>query len=52
MLLSVAYALLFTAIVTILLRLFVKLGLKNGVRSDDYTIVASLVSQGYIYSSF
>lgn len=44
MLLSVAYALLFTAIVTITLRLYVKLGLKNGVRSDDYTIVASLVS--------
>ena len=45
MLLSVGWALLFTAIVTVVLRLYVKLGLKNGVRSDDYTILASLVSQ-------
>ena len=45
MLLSVGYALLCTAISAVVLRLYVKLGLHNGIRSDDYTIVASLVSQ-------
>lgn len=45
MLLAVSYALLCTAISAVVLRLYVKLGLHNGVRSDDYTIVASLVSQ-------
>lgn len=45
MLLALGYALLFTAITSVALRLYVKLGLDNGVRSDDYTIVASLVSR-------
>ena len=45
MLLALGYVLLFTAISSVVLRLYVKLGLNNGVRSDDYTIVASLVSQ-------
>ena len=44
MLLAVSYTLLFTAIVAVILRLYVKLGPHNGIRSDDYTIVASLVS--------
>ena len=45
MLLAVSYVLLCTAITAVALRLYVKLGLQNGIRSDDYTIVASLVSQ-------
>lgn len=45
MLLSVGWVLLAIAIASVGLRLYVKLGLNNGVRSDDYTIVASLVSQ-------
>ena len=44
MLLAVSYVLLCTAITAVVLRLYVKLGLQNGIRSDDYTIVASLVS--------
>lgn len=44
MLLAVSYVLLCTAITAVALRLYVKLGLRNGVKSDDYTIVASLVS--------
>ena len=44
MLLAVSYALLCTAITSVVLRLYVKLGPHNGIRSDDYTIVASLVS--------
>ena len=45
MLLAVSWVLLCTAITAVVLRLYVKLGLQNGIRSDDYTIVASLVSQ-------
>ena len=45
MLLAVSYTLLCTAITAVLLRLYVKLGLQNGIKSDDYTITASLVSQ-------
>lgn len=43
MLLAVSYVLLCTAVTAVTLRLYVKLGLRNGVKSDDYTIVASLV---------
>ena len=52
MLLALGYALLFTAITSVALRLYVKLGLDNGVRSDDYTIVASLVSQNSTDQTF
>lgn len=45
MLLAVSYALLCAAITSVVLRLYVKLGPQKGIRSDDYTIVASLVSQ-------
>lgn len=44
MLLSVGWVLLAIAIASVGLRLYVKLGLNNGVRSDDYTIVASLIA--------
>ena len=44
MLLAVSYTLLCTAISAVMLRLYVKLGPRNGIKSDDYTIVASLVS--------
>lgn len=44
MLLAVSYALLCTAISAVVLRLYVKLGLHNGVRADDYTILASLIA--------
>lgn len=47
MLLAVSYVLLCTAITAVALRLYVKLGLRNGVRSDDYTVVASLVSPNF-----
>lgn len=42
--LVVSYALLSIAIVVICLRLYLRLGLRHGICSDDYTIVASLVS--------
>ena len=45
MLLAVGWVLLCIAICAVMLRLYIKMGLHNGVRSDDYTIVASLVSQ-------
>ena len=48
MLLAVSYVLLCTAITAVVLRLYVKLGLHNGIRSDDYTILASLVSEKWI----
>lgn len=44
MLLAVSYSLLAIAIITVLLRLQCRVGLRNGISSDDYTIVASLVS--------
>lgn len=47
MLLAVSYVLLCTAITAVALRLYVKLGLRNGVKSDDYTIVASLVGPNF-----
>ena len=52
MLLAVSYVLLCTAITAVALRLYVKLGLRNGIRSDDYTIVASLVSPDSTKSAF
>lgn len=45
MILGVSYSLLAIAIVTVILRLHVRLGLRHGIKSDDYTILASLVSQ-------
>lgn len=45
MLLALSYTLLCTAISAVVLRLYVKLRLHNDLGSDDYTIVASLVSQ-------
>lgn len=44
MILIVSYVLLSLAIVTIGLRLYLRLGLRHGISSDDYVIVASLVS--------
>lgn len=52
MLLAVSYVLLCTAITSVVLRLYVKLGLQNGVRSDDYTIVASLVGLNFTATAF
>lgn len=43
MLLAVSYSLLTIAIITVILRLYLRLGLRNGINSDDYTILASLV---------
>lgn len=52
MLLALSWVLLCTAISSVALRLYVKLGLQNGVRSDDYTIIASLVSQNFTTAAF
>ena len=45
MLLAVSYSLLAVAFIVVTLRIFLRLGLRNGISSDDYTIVASLVSR-------
>ena len=44
MILAVSFSLLAIAIIAVLLRLHIRLGLRNGLSADDYTIVASLVS--------
>ena len=43
MLLTLSWALLSVAIIAVSLRLYFRLGLRNGIRGDDYTIIASLV---------
>ncbi len=44
MILAVSFSLLATAIIAVLLRLHIRLGLSNGLDADDYTIAASLAS--------
>ena len=48
LILAVSYALLAIAIITVILRLHIRLGLRNGLNADDYTIVASLVSHVFM----
>ena len=43
MLLTLSWVLLSLAIIAVSLRLYFRLGLRNGIRGDDYTIIASLV---------
>ena len=43
MLLALSWVLLSIAIIAVSLRLYFRLGLRNGIRGDDYTIIASLV---------
>jgi hypothetical protein len=44
MILIISYVLLSIAIVVIGLRLYLRLRLRHGISSDDYTMVASLVN--------
>ncbi len=43
MLLVLTWVLLSVAIIAVSVRLYFRLGLRNGIRADDYTIIASLV---------
>lgn len=45
MILAVSYVLLSLAIVAVGLRLYLRLGLRHGISSDDYVLVASCVSR-------
>lgn len=43
MILIVSYVLMSTAIIAVVLRLYLRSNLRHGLSSDDYTIAASLV---------
>ncbi len=45
MILGVSYSLLAVPIITVILRLHLRFGLRHGLNSDDHTILASLVSR-------
>ncbi len=49
MILGISYSLLAIAIITVILRLHLRFGLRHGIKSDDYTMVASLVSRRSVY---
>lgn len=44
MILILTYVLLSLAIITVVLRLYSRSSLRHGLRADDFTVVASLVS--------
>ena len=44
MILTLAYVLLSLAIITVVSRLYSRSSLRHGLRADDFTVVASLVS--------
>lgn len=48
MVLAVSHLLLAIAIITVILRIHLRFGLRHGIKSDDYTIVASLVSSNSV----
>jgi hypothetical protein len=49
MLLSLSWVFLSVAIFAVSGRLYFRLGLRNGIRADDYTIIASLVCDPALY---